>query len=98
MMTCAEAARLMSDRLNRPLGIRARVALRLHLTLCAGCRRYARQLALIREWLRSNANEALGREGNEQMHLDLVARNRILSRLEEHRSSSEPQSDRRHDR
>lgn len=86
MMTCAEAARLMSNRLNHPLGIRARLALRLHLMLCVGCRRYARQLMFIREWLRSGANRDLHCEGNETMHLDPIARDRILSRLGEQRS------------
>ena len=98
MMTCAEAARLMSNRLNHPLGIRARLALRLHLMLCVGCRRYARQLMFIREWLRSSANRDLHCEGYETMHLDPIARDRILSHLRELRSCDGPNGNGRHDR
>lgn len=81
MMNCAEAARLLSDRLNHPPGIRARVALRLHLAMCVGCQRYARQLALMRAWLRSSTIRQLDHEGNRLASLGPVARDRIQTLL-----------------
>lgn len=77
MMTCAEAARLMSDRMNRPLAMRKRAALRFHLILCAGCRHYRRQLALMRRCLRSGHPI----EPREPAHLDAEARARIRAAL-----------------
>ena len=46
--TCSEAARLMSDSQEVPLSLTARLGLRLHLTICRQCRRYLRQLELMR--------------------------------------------------
>ena len=48
MMNCREAARLMSDELDRELGASRRFALRLHLLLCRGCRHYRQQMAFLR--------------------------------------------------
>jgi hypothetical protein len=44
---CDEVARLASERLDRRLGLRERLAMRLHLRLCAWCRRYLEQLELL---------------------------------------------------
>jgi hypothetical protein len=52
MLTCQEAARLMSEQLERPLGVRERWELRLHLWFCVNCRRCKRQLAVLRLALR----------------------------------------------
>jgi hypothetical protein len=52
MLTCKDASHLISERLERPLGVRERWALRLHLWLCANCRRFERQMTLLRQALR----------------------------------------------
>lgn len=52
MLNCRDASRLISQRQDRPLGFRARLALRLHLWMCVSCRRFARQIDLIRLALR----------------------------------------------
>lgn len=77
MMTCAEAARLMSDCMDRPVGMRSRAALRFHVMMCAGCRHYRRQLALMRRWLRSVPFT----EPREASPLDAEARARIRAAL-----------------
>ena len=51
MLTCQEASRLLSDRLDRPLRPRERLALRMHLALCRGCSRANEQFRLIRRAL-----------------------------------------------
>jgi hypothetical protein len=51
-LTCAESARLQSEGLDRQLTRLERFGLRVHLVLCAGCRRYGRQLRLLRNALR----------------------------------------------
>jgi hypothetical protein len=48
--------RLASESLDRDLSRLERVALRLHLLYCSGCRRYARQITLLREAMRRLLN------------------------------------------
>ncbi len=54
MMKCKEASQLMSQGLDRPLGLGERIGLRLHLLICSGCRAVRHQLSFIRnvcaEW------------------------------------------------
>lgn len=46
-MRCLESARLLSERRDRPLPWTKRAGLRLHLMLCALCRTYERQIAVV---------------------------------------------------
>ncbi len=48
MISCKEAAELMSQQFDEPLPFRKRMALRLHVLMCSLCRLFARQLAMIR--------------------------------------------------
>ncbi len=48
MLSCKEASRLMSEALARKLAVRERLALRLHVAICAGCTRVEKQLAFLR--------------------------------------------------
>lgn len=52
MLTCKDASRLISENLERPLGFWERWGLRLHLMMCLYCRRFERQMALMRKALR----------------------------------------------
>lgn len=45
---CREAVRLQSDALDRPLPFFQRIGLRIHLWLCAWCRRYGKQIRFLR--------------------------------------------------
>jgi len=47
-LTCREAARLQSEGLDRPLTLRQRIGLRIHLFLCKWCRRYGKHLRFLR--------------------------------------------------
>jgi len=51
MLTCKEVSRLVSQGLDRRLGLGERVKLRLHLAICDGCRNFRRQLDFLREAL-----------------------------------------------
>lgn len=44
MLSCKEAIRLASQALDRPLSLRVRLGLRLHLLLCSACGAAARQM------------------------------------------------------
>ena len=50
-LNCRDAAPLVSAAMDEPLSRADRWALRLHLVVCAPCRRYRRQLASIRSIL-----------------------------------------------
>ena len=52
MLTCKEASHLLSEGQERPLGLRERIGLRLHLWMCISCRRFERQLGLLRRAMR----------------------------------------------
>lgn len=54
-LPCEGMARLASESLDRNLTRSERVALRLHVLYCMACRRYLRQLRLIRRALRQLA-------------------------------------------
>jgi hypothetical protein len=49
---CKEASRLLSRAEERPLLLRDRMRLWLHLRKCIACQRYKRQLALMRQAMR----------------------------------------------
>jgi len=46
-MKCRESARLLSEQHDRPLPLRKRVELRIHLFLCRLCQVYAAQLRMV---------------------------------------------------
>ncbi len=48
-LSCDGMTRLASESIDRPLTRAERMAMRSHLLYCAACRRYRRQIALIRE-------------------------------------------------
>jgi Putative zinc-finger len=51
ILTCKEATRLVSQGLDRRLGLAERVALRLHLFVCDGCTEFSKQMAFLRSAL-----------------------------------------------
>lgn len=48
MLSCKEAARLMSETLDRKINLREALPLQLHLAICKGCRRYREQISFVR--------------------------------------------------
>ena len=48
MLSCKDATRMCSEALDRPLGLRERLTLRMHLMMCSGCTNYHEQMV----WLR----------------------------------------------
>jgi predicted anti-sigma-YlaC factor YlaD len=48
-LTCKEAHRLVSEGLDRDLGIVERVRIRMHLTVCDACTNFNGQMILLRQ-------------------------------------------------
>ena len=55
LLTCRETTRLVSQGLDRELAFGERVALRVHLAICVGCRRAVRQMEFLRKAVRELA-------------------------------------------
>ncbi|HEX5337550.1 MAG TPA: zf-HC2 domain-containing protein [Gallionella sp.] len=49
MLDCKHNTELLSQSYDRPVTLRERIAMRLHLLMCRGCRNYEKQLAFIRK-------------------------------------------------
>jgi hypothetical protein len=49
MLSCKDISKLLSDRLDRRLGLMQRLQLRMHLLMCSGCARVERHLGFLRE-------------------------------------------------
>lgn len=62
---CVEMARLSSENLDRPLGIKARIQMRFHFLICAWCSRYAAQIGSLRRFVRSSEDRVPEAAGDE---------------------------------
>lgn len=78
IFSCREAVRLASEALDRPLGVRQRMALRMHLAMCAACRAYQHQIATLDRLVRGRATA----EPPEGERLSDEARERIRRALQ----------------
>lgn len=55
MLSCREVTRLVSDSHERPLGLRERMSLRMHLTMCSACSKFEVQMTTVRAAMRKLA-------------------------------------------
>ena len=49
MLNCKQNAELLSQALDRPVTLREKMAMRMHLMMCRGCRNFEKQLVFIRK-------------------------------------------------
>ncbi|BCB27383.1 hypothetical protein SKTS_22690 [Sulfurimicrobium lacus] len=49
MLNCKQATALMSQEQDRPLDLKERLGLRFHVSMCAGCRNFRKQMAFLHE-------------------------------------------------
>jgi predicted anti-sigma-YlaC factor YlaD len=61
MLSCKQATQLLSERLDRTLETKEKVAVTLHTTMCPACRRFGKQV----EKISSISKAYLKRENNE---------------------------------
>ena len=74
--TCKQMVAVMSESLERPLSLRERVLLKLHLWVCAWCVWYLEHLHLMRDAVRLRSNEAAD-DAPSSVSLSAEARERI---------------------
>lgn len=83
--TCKSLAPLMSESLERPLSLRERVVLRLHLWVCIWCVWYLQHLHIMRDALRKRAATPVDEASASvapAVSLSVEARERIKRALE----------------
>lgn len=78
MRSCKEVSRLASERMDRKLSLRERMAFHVHVMMCRNCLRYARQLAVLRQ---ATDKLRLTRRNTDAGGLPDEARERIARRL-----------------
>ncbi len=49
MLNCKQNTELLSQSLDRPITFREKLAMRLHLVMCRGCRNFEKQLTFMRK-------------------------------------------------
>lgn len=85
MLTCKNASHLVSQRQDRALSFRERWGLRIHLWACGNCRRFERQLGLMRRLLRQSVRRAEAEVADQQLSAEARERiSRVLSAQQRH--------------
>ena len=79
---CRDAARLLSESMDRRLPLAERVGLRAHLLLCGLCRGYGRQLVFLRRLVDVFTKRVETPASPSALELSPEARARIRERLE----------------
>ena len=77
--TCKQTVEVISQSLERPLSLRERVLLKLHLWVCLWCLWYLEHLQIMRDAMRANAAETA--EIDSAITLSAEARERIKRQL-----------------
>ena len=83
MLRCKEVAKLVSQSMDQKLPFWQRMGVWMHLKMCRFCSGFRRQLLLLREAARRNAQEIAGDENPSAAMLSGEARERISRVLED---------------
>ena len=75
--SCKEAAKAAAEALEHDLPLYRRFALNFHLLICAGCRRYRRQVVGLNRLIRRHVRES----SQPIIELDPATRQRFIERL-----------------
>ena len=81
MLNCRDASRLTSEDLDHPLSWSKRLALKLHLSMCRYCKRYARQLSFLHQIIDLGGEELEDVPFESEVHLCEDAKERIRQAL-----------------
>ena len=82
MLSCKEASALASSELDRKLPLLQRLGLRTHLMMCKYCRRYKKQLQMLRDMARQYEAMELSASPSERLSPEAV--DRIANKLKAH--------------
>ena len=80
-MNCKEISRIASQAMDRPLTLRERVSVWMHMGICDPCRQFVAQLRLLRAILKQQSRQE---ENDENILLSKSAREVIRETLHQH--------------
>lgn len=81
MLTCKQASQFISQSLDRPLTLRERLALKLHLFICKYCKRFSQQLVSMRVALEAMTKMA---ENDNSIEMPEESKKRIAENVKKH--------------
>ena len=79
MLSCKQASKIISQSLDKPLTMRERFALKLHLIICKYCKRFSQQVQTLRVALKQMISSI---ENSNTIELPSAAKNRIAVLVE----------------
>ena len=83
MLSCKQASQVISQSLDRPLTMRERFALNLHLLICKYCKRFSQQLQTLRVAMNTMVSSI---ESNNSIEMPIAAKRRIADRADANRA------------
>ncbi len=92
LQPCQEMAPLMSESLERRLGVLEQLQLKLHLMVCVWCARYLKQIKFLRQLVRQQTFAA-ATDTSSPVALSVEVRQRICRSLKDLESSTETQDE-----
>ena len=82
MLSCKQASQFISASLDRPLTLRERFVLKLHLFICDKCRQFSQHLQTIRVAIKTMVDSI---EGNNNIEMPSAAKKRIADLVDANR-------------
>ena len=83
MLSCKQTSQLISQSLDRPLMMRERFALKLHLLICKYCKRFSQQVQTLHVAIKTMVSSI---ESNNSIEMPSVAKKRIADLVEAQRA------------
>ena len=82
MLSCRQASQLISQSLDRPLMLRERFALKLHLLICKFCKRFSQQMQTLHGAIKTMVSAI---ENNNAIEMPSATKKRIADLVEANR-------------
>jgi predicted anti-sigma-YlaC factor YlaD len=82
MLDCKQASQIISQSLDRPLTLRERLALKLHLLICEYCRQFSQHMQTLRVAIKQMTSSI---ESNSTIEMPSAAKKRIADTVEANR-------------
>lgn len=83
MLSCKQASQIISQSLDRPLAMRERFALNLHLFICKYCKKFSQHMQCLRVAIKQMTNSI---ENDNTIEMPLEAKKRIANLAEANRT------------
>ncbi|SMP43483.1 hypothetical protein SAMN06265222_101940 [Neorhodopirellula lusitana] len=81
MLTCKEITQLVSESLDRPLPLRKRVSVWMHLSMCRLCSAFRRDQLVLKERISDELERASREKMSEEVKLSAAAKQRMVKEL-----------------